>query len=373
MTVVPPSGEAPTPAIIVTPTDRPADLAVPSVRPWTRLLLAVIAFLVLPTQLRSMIPVERTIVLLVPTLAALSLVGWWAGGRVHLAVIWVGMATYLTVSMGRAATSFDTLAAAWGLLLAGTFGMLCLLSDRRAFFARALGAVATALGLGFAISAFGPASFAQSASTISQEFGRRNQEILAALSKFIADYPLQWKQFTASLPATADPLGQVGQMFADLSHAGMSAFPALLALESLAALALAWSAYHRLARIRLGPPLAALRDFRFNDQLVWGLIVGLILLLLPTLPAWRGVGLNLVVFFAVLYALRGAGVLVWFLSLSALLTALGLGFVALWVPFLRELAVLGFIGLAIAIVGLGLGDTWADWRTRAQAARPPAA
>jgi hypothetical protein len=33
-------------------------------------------------------------------------------------------------------------------------------------------------------------------------------------------------------------------------------------------------------------------------------------------------------------------------------------------PVLMPIAVLGFLFLAIAAFGLGLGDTWADWRSR---------
>ena len=38
----------------------------------------------------------------------------------------------------------------------------------------------------------------------------------------------------------------------------------------------------------------------------------------------------------------------------------------LWWPVLNAVAVLGFVFLALAAFGLGLGDTWADWRRRAR-------
>jgi len=138
-----------------------------------------------------------------------------------------------------------------------------------------------------------------------------------------------------------------------LSNAGVEVFPALLALESLAALALAWAAYHRLGRTRLGAPLAPFREFRFNDQLVWGLIVGLTVVFLPTLAGLRAAGSNLLVFFGALYALRGLGVLAWFLAPGPLASALAVGAVMLFWPI-----------LLVAALGLGLGDTWADWRRR---------
>jgi len=82
-------------------------------------------------------------------------------------------------------------------------------------------------------------------------------------------------------------------------------FPALLAMESVAMLGLAWSLYHRASRTRIGAPLRALSEFRFNDQLVWGFVLGVTVLVVPTLQEARGVGLNLLLFFGVLYALRG--------------------------------------------------------------------
>jgi hypothetical protein len=131
--------------------------------------------------------------------------------------------------------------------------------------------------------------------------------------------------------------------------------PATLALESLLALALAWSLYHRLNRARVGPPLARLRDFRFSDELVWGVVVGLVLALVPTLAPLRGAGYNLLAFFGALYALRGLGVLSWFFAPGRAAAAV--------------LIVLGSVFLPVSLplaLGLGLGDTWLDLRSRAR-------
>ena len=151
-----------------------------------------------------------------------------------------------------------------------------------------------------------------------------------------------------------------------LSRFGLTVFPSLLALESLLTLALAWAIYHRLSRARIGAPLRPLREFRFNDQLVWGLIAGLTIVFLPTLQSFRGVGSNLLLFFSALYAIRGLGVLAWFLAPGALAATLTIGFAMLWLPVIQFAAVVGFLLLLIAAFGLGLGDTWADWRRRAR-------
>ena len=56
----------------------------------------------------------------------------------------------------------------------------------------------------------------------------------------------------------------------------------------------------------------------------------------------------------------------WFLKPGALAVMLVVGFAMLWLQVLTPVAVLGFMLLALAAFGLGLGDTWADWRSRAR-------
>jgi hypothetical protein len=85
--------------------------------------------------------------------------------------------------------------------------------------------------------------------------------------------------------------------------------PALLALESLAVLALGWGVYRRLSPVEIGPPLSPLTEFTFNDQLVWGLAVGATLCLLPAFVEGRSAGYNLLLFFGALYLIRGIGIL----------------------------------------------------------------
>jgi hypothetical protein len=91
------------------------------------------------------------------------------------------------------------------------------------------------------------------------------------------------------------------------------------------------------------------------------LIAGLTIVLLPTLATLTGIGRNLLVFFGALYAMRGLGVLTWFVAPSALALTLFVGFAMLFWP---AIAVLSFMVLAVTSIGLGLGDTWADWRSR---------
>jgi cytochrome c oxidase assembly factor CtaG len=72
------------------------------------------------------------------------------------------------------------------------------------------------------------------------------------------------------------------------------------------------------------------------------------------------VGLNLLVFFGALYAVRGFGVLAWHFAKHRVAFALAM--------------VLGVLALPLTTlfsVGVGLGDTWLDWRGRKRGPAAP--
>lgn len=139
----------------------------------------------------------------------------------------------------------------------------------------------------------------------------------------------------------------------DWVEAQGAVFPALLAVASMAALAVAWWIF---VRISGGgdQAIGSVSDFRFNDHLVWLLIGGLLLVVIRWGDAVTRVGANAVVFMSALYALRGAGV-VMFLSGGLSLLGYLLFAVGLVVAFPFVLAV---------IVLIGVGDTWLDLRAR---------
>lgn len=334
-----------------------------SERGWGKILLALAAFLFIPVMppLRVLLPVEETLLLLLPALAACCLVGWWAGGRFILAFIWVGLAAW-ALAQPALPGSFYNLVRGWSLLLAGSFGLICLFGSERPFFSRALSTLSLAMVIVLVMSMRGPLTPSRATEAVTSEFARRNTESMAMLRAFLKDHPdvAQVMPQVGSLPEAFQ------QQLTQVAETGVGLFPSLLLLESLVALALAWATFHRLSRTRLGAPLGPLKDFRFNDQLVWGLIAGLAIVFVPALDFLGGTGRNLLVFFGALYAIRGFGVLSWFLAPGALAAALFVGFAMLWWPVLNAVAVLGFVFLALAAFGLGLGDTWADWRRRAR-------
>jgi hypothetical protein len=332
------------------------------------LLLALFVFVLAPSvpQLRALLPVDETMLLFVPAMAACALVGWWAGGRVLSAVLWVGLAFLMTRQNVASTTVFAGMLRGWTLLLAGAFGIACLVGVQRPFFTKAMTAVGVSLALALVMSLFGPVTWSGAGGAIAEEFARRNVEFLEFLNKTITTNEPQWRTWTERMPSLATLPTEAEAHLGTMSRVGRMMFPALLALESLAALALAWATYHRLSRQRVGAPLAPLREFRFNDQFVWGLIVGLVILVLPNLAGLRGIGGNLVLFFGALYAMRGLGVLAWFLAPGTFAMSLIAGAVLVFVPVVQVVAILGFMTLGVTALGLGVGDTWADWRSRAR-------
>jgi hypothetical protein len=133
--------------------------------------------------------------------------------------------------------------------------------------------------------------------------------------------------------------------------------PGLVLLQSLAALALAWALYHRIARQPRSEPLGPLAGFRFNDHLIWGVALSLLVVLLPRLGWARPLGGNLLVFFGGLYLVRGVAVL------AAVAAAVGFTGLLASVIVLFVTAFLMPV-VALAALVLGLSDTLVDWRLR---------
>lgn len=138
-----------------------------------------------------------------------------------------------------------------------------------------------------------------------------------------------------------------------------TAFPGLLVLQTLAALALAWQWHERLASHPLQPPVTPFREFRFGDHWVWGLVGVLLIWAVPRLAFVKGLALNLGLVLSVLYCLRGAAVVV------ALAGGAG---VPVWtLTVATVIAVLLVVPLLLLIPGLwtlGVFDTWLAFRQR---------
>ncbi len=332
----------------------------PRERGWIRIVLALAAFLLLSHApgVRALMPVVDTGLLLFPALTACFVVGWWAGGSALLAFVWVALAVALFALPARSGSgAYYDIARAWGLLVAGAFGIMCVTEGRRPFIHRVLSALGIAALLALVYVSITGIAPSQAEHIFASEFETRNAATAAALDR--------WVPAATPLLPTAREWATNKALAVQRASAAIAAplYPALLALESLAACALAWALYHRLSRARIGPPLVPIRAFAFNDQLIWALVAGVTMSVLPSLAGVAGVGRNLVVFFGALYALRGYGIMTWYLPVHTVPTQL--------VALLAALVLLP-LSLPLAL-GIGLSDTWVDWRHRLRAPSPPTA
>lgn len=139
-----------------------------------------------------------------------------------------------------------------------------------------------------------------------------------------------------------------------LSETTVEVFPARLAIQTMAALAIAWWLYVRLIH-RTDHAIGPVDGFRFNDHLVWLMIAGLAMLALRPSEAITRVGANLAVWMGALYALRGTGV---FVHVNGGISFVGMSLFAIGLLFAAPVV----IGFAVI---LGMADTWLDLRARA--------
>lgn len=323
--------------------------------------LALAAFLLLPhvPELSAFVPVIDTLVLLTPVLAACFVVGWWAGGPLSLAILWTGMAAWLlslAPPTGAGAAYYD-LARAWGLVVAGAFGLVCIIGRQRSFLERALSAIVVAALLAFLLLLLTGRSPLEVERIVASELQVRNAAaagVMQESAKFVGE------RFPELAKMASETVGDRVQLQDLLSRHGAPLFPALLALEALAACALAWALYHRLSRARIGAALAPLRRFTFSDQLIWALVAGIAMIVLPSLAGMGPAGRNLILFVGTLYVLRGFGIYAWLVSRRAGVVSVFVAIAAFPVSLLTIFPALG----------LGVTDTWANWRERIRMVPP---
>jgi hypothetical protein len=322
---------------------------------WRSVLLALFAFLVLPSAapLGSVTPIAETWVLLAAALAICAGLGWWNGGGAWLAVVAIVLGWYAAmIPVGPGPGSYRFLVHGWTLLIAASFGLASLLTPGQRFLLRALSALGIAAAVAFAVAVATPAGIPSVSAVMKTEFSRRTERSITVQDSLAALSPM--RELLARSP-TLDSVSRASDASLRVYSADASRMvPSFIALESLLALMLAWVLYHRASSAVLGPGLGALKEFRFNDQLIWGLAVGATIFFLPVFADGKDAGLNLLLFFGALYLFRGVGVLSfmtrskWAATIMIIMT--------IFAPLL-----LGALAL-----GVGVGDTWMDWRTRAQ-------
>jgi hypothetical protein len=258
--------------------------------------------------------------------------------RMRAALWGGGILALLLLVQGGGATPLGALAAGWALLLGAAFLAITVLRAELPFLTRALLAVAAALVTGGAVL-FSTGSWDGTQHLVREHYLGAARTLSGALTTG------RGQEFGEALVRMAE----IQSLF----------FPALLALQSLAALALAWFVAGRIHPLAVdGGTLSRLSAFRFNDQLVWVVIAGLVLAMVPAGAV--GLGRNLLLFMAGLYLLRGFAVFVFLLAGAPTMLTLLLVVMAVLLMYPMVL---------VAALLMGLGDTWFDVRARVAAAR----
>lgn len=276
--------------------------------------------------------------LLVGVPLALLLLAFRAGDALSLGIA----AAILVLAFQGYPAEADTVWVAergWSLLAGGGFVAACALWPRRGLLFRSIAAVGVA-GVGVAVSAAAsPQRLVEVDWWLAAEIRHAATLAYSAVSAVAAGGP--W----------VDELGTAMVQWMEFQQA---VYPAFLALATVAALGVAWYAGARLGGSQ--PVLGELREFRFSDHLVWLLVVGLVLLVLPLGGLAFRLGENATLFMGALYLVRGLAVLLW---VAAVLVTSAWSAV-LW----AALAILLYPVVAGTAVVLGLSDTWLDLRGR---------
>lgn len=313
-------------------------MAAPAGRGWLTVLALVLAVLALSV-------VQPLPLVIVPLALLLVALPPRSPGRVALA------AALCVVAFAGGSDGGDALWYAergWALVLGAWFVVSVVVWPTARFLSRAMAATVAAIVTAAAIFLVTPGAAWQ----------RLDWSMTRRLRGAAAEMAALWSGGAA---------GDAGDVGASISSAIRQAaelqalvYPALLALASVAGLAVAWWAFRRTA-VREPRPLAPLREFRFRDELVWLVIVGILLTVLPLGGGLVRTGSNLLLFMGVLCALRGVGVLL------VLAGGLGLGGVVMAVVA----AVLLYPVAVAGTVLVGLSDTWLDLRSRGRSAAGP--
>ena len=224
----------------------------------------------------------------------------------------------------------------WALLLGGSFVGLSIVHPKMKISDRALEAVFSALMVLVILMTLIPGAWNVVDWVISDR-------VSATVAQVIALGGSEWLT-----PAFISALYQTAEV-------QVLIFPALTALASMSALLLSWWLF-TLFSGRSEEVLGSVKNFRFNDHLIWIFVVGLFLLFTRWSEPLQRVGSNAVVFIGALCAVRGAAVIVFitggFSVLGYAMTIFGLVIVP---PIV--------LGGAILI---GIADIYLDFRKRSE-------
>ena len=156
-----------------------ASLAVAAAPVWPGAAGLVAAFV------RLVVPVEQTLLLVIPAVAACAVVAWWRGGSAWLAAVWLGFAGWTIAQpfapgvANAAGGGYPHLVRGWTVVLASAFGLVAMAIPQRAFLGRALAALGLAsavAGTALLVTPNGPGRLVR---LMTAEYGRRVESSLS--------------------------------------------------------------------------------------------------------------------------------------------------------------------------------------------------
>jgi hypothetical protein len=270
-----------------------------------------------------------------------------------LATACLTLAAWSALAPGDGFARFE---GAWVCLLAGAtvVAITARPPGRFALTGTALCAVALAAVMGALLIGVTSFSFGELRWLAERHFGMQSRMVLAAMRAALGE-----------AEGAAETLQRLEDALTEIVAFAGRFFPALVLIQSLAALAAAWALYRGVARHPEGEPLPRLAEFRFSDHLVWGIVFALMVLVIPGTAALHTVGGNVATFFGALYVVRGLGIVAAIGATAGMRGAFGAIALLLATLFLLPLVVFGALGL-------GISDTWVDWRKMAEKARSKA-
>lgn len=234
----------------------------------------------------------------------------------------------------------------WCLLAGGLFVALCAAGHPERLLDRSLAAVGAAVGavaaLALARPSFGTALDGWMESQI--------LEAAVAARALLAVEPA---------PGTESLAGSMSRAIETWAGIQLEVYPALLGLATTAALSVGWYFARRSGGDAGTEAPPRVREFAFRDGMIWVLVGGLALLVLPLGAAAFRIGENATVFMGALYLVRGAAILGW-MAAAAVTSAWSWALIGVG-------AVLAYPVVAATALVLGIGDTWLHVRERLRA------
>lgn len=276
---------------------------------------------------------QPSVLMAVPFLGFVAVFGLGGVATAVMAVLAV-----IVVTSGMPGDGVWFMERAWALMVAGFFVALTARRPDAGFTPRALISVAGALSASVVVLSLGEGSWQTLDFTVRDRMTGGVETAMEAMRVLRGGEALP-PTLVATLYEAVDAQTRV--------------FPAMLALTTVASLGVSWWAYRRLSAGD-DQALSPVREFRFNDHLVWLFIGGMLLMVTRGGDLLARAGANAVVFMGALYALRGAAVIMF---LSGGLSFFGYALFVLGMLFVSPLVLTG------AMV-IGIGDTWLDVRTR---------